>query len=448
MKRLGRVLGSLLAVALAVFSLQAFAAAQTGGRDFNHMTTGFVLSGGHAVAACETCHIGGVFKGTPTACDGCHTTGKRIVATPKSSAHIVTDAPCETCHFNTATWLGARYNHGNARPGQCTTCHNGRLSQSKPSSHNSGKKATESCDSCHRSSAWLPASWNHVGVTPGTCATCHNGSTAPGKTSTHTGAKGTLSCDDCHAMTRWLPASFSHRNVVPGTCVNCHDGSLSTGKTNTHTGLKGTLACDSCHRTSAWLPASYNHVGAAGTCSSCHNGSLAIGKTGTHTAPKLKGTNECDECHVMSAWLPAQYKHLSAAACSSCHNGSIAVGKSAGHVVTADECNQCHIGNKAWSPALGGKPANHIPYNAGVTCSNCHTGLTKVNATTLHTYSIATYSCATCHGSNTAYPNNNQDTARWPNFHESSKNPSATDCSASGCHKPLGSKGSLYSRWD
>ena len=126
MQRLGRIVGNVLAVMLAVFSLQAMAETQLAGRDFNHEATGFPLTGGHATAACETCHVGGVFKGTPKTCDGCHALGKRVVATPKSTSHIVTDAPCDTCHFNTSTFLGARFNHGTALPGQCATCHNGR----------------------------------------------------------------------------------------------------------------------------------------------------------------------------------------------------------------------------------------------------------------------------------------------------------------------------------
>ena len=85
MKRLGRILGSLIAVALIAVSLQAVAAeTPLVGRDFNHMTTGFPLLGGHATAACETCHVGGVFKGTPKNCDGCHAVGRRVLATPKS----------------------------------------------------------------------------------------------------------------------------------------------------------------------------------------------------------------------------------------------------------------------------------------------------------------------------------------------------------------------------
>lgn len=347
MKRLGRVLGSLLAVALTVFSLQAFAAAQMGGRDFNHMTTGFILSGGHAVAACETCHIGGVFKGTPRACDGCHAVGKRIIATPKTNSHIVTDAPCESCHFNTATWLGARYNHGNAQPGQCATCHNGRLSFAKPSTHNTGNKAAKACDSCHRSSAWLPASWNHNGVV--------------------------------------------------GVCSSCHVSSPEVSTPNR--------------------------------------------KPVSHAAPALKGTLECDSCHLYSGWYPNRFKHNTGALCSSCHNGTLATGKAGGHIATTDECNQCHYTAVSWSPALGGKPANHIPYTSG-TCTSCHTTVTSVKTgATLHAY-VSTV-CKTCHLSGTSYLGNMDKKGIG---HEGMG--SGDDCSMSGCHKPAGNKGTAYINWD
>lgn len=347
MKRLGRVLGSLLAVALTAFSLQAFAAAQMGGRDFNHMTTGFILSGGHAVAACETCHIGGVFKGTPKACDGCHAVGNRIIATPKSNTHIVTDAPCESCHFNTATWLGARFNHGNAQPGQCTTCHNGRLSFAKPSTHNAGKKATEQCDSCHRSSSWLPASWNHT-LSPGVCSTCH---------------------------------------------------------------------------TNAGLVSSPNLKPAA------------------HAAPAIKGTEACDACHTYTGWYPNRFKHNTGALCSSCHNGSLATGKSVGHAATTEECDQCHYTAVAWTPALGGKPANHIPYTSG-TCNSCHSSAGIKTGATLHAY-VSTV-CTTCHLKGGASYLGNMD--KKGIGHEGMG--SGDDCSMSGCHKPAGNRGTAYIRWD
>jgi hypothetical protein len=402
MMKLGKMMGGLLAAVMAVAAMQVHAAPQSGGRDFNHASTGFPLSGGHAAAACETCHIGGVFKGTPRNCEGCHAVGQRVVATPKNNKHIVTDAPCESCHFNTATWLGARYNHGSAVAGQCLNCHNGRQASGKAASHASGNKATKSCDSCHRTFAWLPASWNHVGVSAGICVSCHDGNTAIGKPAGHT------------------------------------------------TVAKATYACDECHNFIGWLPARYKHNTAA-ACSSCHNATIAVGKPTSHGAATIKGINECSDCHASKlSWLPASFNHAStAAACSSCHDGVKAIGKSTGHVATADECSQCHFSTTTWSGALGGKPANHIPYASGTTCSSCHTGTTTVKSgTALHVPYLNGIACYTCHGSNTAYSGQGQETARWPNFHESSKNPSAADCSASSCHMPAGTKGTLYIKWD
>jgi hypothetical protein len=115
----------------------------------------------------------------------------------------------------------------------------------------------------------------------------------------------------------------------------------------------------------------------------------------------MKGTNQCDDCHNFSGWFPARYKHNTAAACSSCHNGAIAVGKPAGHIATADECNQCHTSTIAWLPALGAKPANHIPYNAGVQCSSCHVGGGVVTGAALHAY--VSPPCKTCHNKPSPY---------------------------------------------
>ncbi len=391
MQRLGRILGNVIAIALTALSLQVVAESQLAGRDFNHMSTGFPLSGGHATAACETCHIGGVFKGLPRNCDGCHALGKAIVATPKSSAHIVTDAPCETCHFNTATFYGARFNHANAQTGKCDICHNGRLSITKPSSHSNGKKLTEACDSCHRSSAWLPASWNHNGVGPGTCTTCHipGGQSEISKPASHAAPliKGINECDDCHYFTGWSPARFKHNKPA--------------------------------------------------VCSSCHNGSAATGKPASHTAAAIKGQKPCEDCHVTSGWSPARYNHNTTAVCSSCHNGTLAIGKSSGHVVTTIECNQCHLSTTTFLGALGAMPSNHIPFNPGANCSNCHTGLAKVNVTVLHANSVASRTCATCHITPNSYTGNNQETRK---SHDGS---SGNNCT--GCHEH--SNSGSYGGW-
>lgn len=351
MKRPGQIIGNLFAVMLAVFSVHAPAETNMAGRDFNHTATGFPLHGVHASAACETCHVAGVFKGTATACDGCHALGKRVVATPKSTSHIVTDAPCDTCHFNASTFLGARFNHGTAVPGQCRNCHNGRQSQGKPASHNTGNKAIKSCDQCHRSFTWFSASWNHIGVAPGTCTNCH----------------------------------------IPG-------------------------------------------------------GESSYSKPASHTAGTLKGDNQCDDCHGFVAWIPARFKHNTGAACSSCHlNGVRAVGQPSSHssfVGWPTECNDCHTNTISWSGALGAKPSNHIPYNAGVACSSCHVGTSVTTGPTLHAY-VSTFACTTCHLSGTSYLGRMDKKSIG---HEGMK--SSDDCSKSGCHRPAGSRGTAYIRWD
>ncbi|MBL0060770.1 MAG: hypothetical protein IPP40_04590 [bacterium] len=39
---------------------------------FDHQTTAFPLTGQHVQTACQQCHIGGVFEGTPSQCIDCH----------------------------------------------------------------------------------------------------------------------------------------------------------------------------------------------------------------------------------------------------------------------------------------------------------------------------------------------------------------------------------------
>ncbi len=337
MKRLGRVLGSLLAIALTIASLQAVAETQLGGRDFNHATTGFPLSGGHATAACETCHVGGIFKGTPKNCDGCHALGKRVVATPKSTSHLVTDGPCESCHFNTATFLGARYNHSSARPGDCTTCHNGRIASGRPNSHNIGKKATDSCDHCHRSSAFFPASWNHNGVAPGTCTNCHvpGGQSSISKPASHTPAsiKGMNQCDDCHVFSGWFPARFKHNTGA--ACSSCHNGLLATGPRADHAGFPG------------WPT----------ECNQCHLSTITfLGALGAKPANHIPYTNPSELC-------------------SSCHIGTGVTKRDAAlHAYLSPPCKTCHDSNStSYLGVTGKKPlGNHKGSTTAQDCISCH----------------------------------------------------------------------------
>ena len=272
-------------------------ATEKAGSKFDHLTTGFPLTGAHAHAECQTCHVRGTFKGTPKQCSVCHTQGSRMASTTKPAKHVQTTGACDQCHSTAVTWTGARFRHTGVVPGSCMTCHNGNTAQGKPANH---VQTTSSCDTCHRTTAWIPAGYNHAGVTPGTCATCHNGSTAPGKHPRH--LQTTASCDACHRTTFWiptLPSAAIHAGVVPGTCATCHNGTTATGKPTTH--MVTTKSCDACHTTNPpWTTIRYTHTSpnykihnAGATCKGCHttNNEVIAWKFGAYVP-------DCAACHA------------------------------------------------------------------------------------------------------------------------------------------------------
>ena len=53
--------------------------------------------------------------------------------------------------------------------------------------------------------------------------------------------------------------------------------------------------------------------------------------------------------------------------------------------------------------------------------------------------------CKACHQSGTSYAGGMEKKSL---THEAKKGTVPTDCSMSGCHRPLGSKGSTYTKWD
>jgi hypothetical protein len=101
---------------------------------FDHNRSGFPLTGAHGRVACLTCHTGGSFQGTSSACAACH-------AEPAVHAGVF-GFDCGACH-STSAWRPASYNgphsfpmnHGGAG-GNCRTCH-------------PGSYASYSCYSCH-----------------------------------------------------------------------------------------------------------------------------------------------------------------------------------------------------------------------------------------------------------------------------------------------------------
>lgn len=344
-------IGLMLILPLMVLAHIDFAQA-AGAIKFDHIQTGFNLTGAHILTRCESCHVQGVFKGTPRDCATCHMAGNRMGATAKPSQHVPTTSPCESCHRTTG-WIPASYSHAGVAPGACMTCHNGSMATGKPRGH---MLTTSSCDSCHRTTAWVPAGFNHMGVAPGTCATCH-GVTATGKPNGHVVT--TDSCDKCHRTTAWLPASFNHVGVVPGTCATCH-GITATGKPSGH--VATTDSCDKCHSTTTWLGASFNHTGVvAGTCATCHNGTTAKGvgggnpsryplNSGQHVSTTLWPS--CDSCHKSTTSFTGASVHKSVVvppgSCTSCHYRNSHEGSG----TKSCDSSGCHTSTSNWSSGV------------------------------------------------------------------------------------------------
>ena len=407
----------------------------------DHLKTGFVLDGAHARADCESCHVNGIFKGTPRDCASCHRANLRLgrgnVVMPLR--HVPTQLGCESCH-RTDTFVGARFNHAGVPGGACLTCHNGSTADGKPASH---VPTTASCDSCHRTSGWVPAGFKHAGVTPGTCATCHNGSRAPSKPANHIPIAA-ASCDACHAsFDAWRPTSWNHSQVVVvAQCASCHTGGYppADGRPANHIPYQSVAAaaaanCDTCHKGgyASWSGGRLHANTSVSTgCFTCHTGSYvgAVGRPAN--AIHATVTGNCESCHRSTAsWSAAAVDHSAFNAttnCITCHNGSTATAKPATHIpigttgcfachnvspaswtptkwnhtqlVVAAQCASCHTGGY---PPADGRPANHIPYQsvaaaAAANCDTCHKGSYSSWANgRMHAYVSVSTGCSACH---------------------------------------------------
>ncbi|MBI3751518.1 MAG: hypothetical protein HY263_07670 [Chloroflexi bacterium] len=125
---------------------------------FDHAKSGFALTGAHATASCQQCHIGGVFTAIPTACVACH---------PRPASHTTGFSnTCQSCH-TTRAWTPATFNgphsfpmsHGGAG-GVCSTCH--------PSTF-----AAWTCTACHSTASMAAQHSGVSGYSATGCIRCH-----------------------------------------------------------------------------------------------------------------------------------------------------------------------------------------------------------------------------------------------------------------------------------
>jgi hypothetical protein len=468
-----------------------------------HTATGLAL-------VCTNCHSGtyasvnALPKGathipTTVACEGCHFNTAYISWNSRVMSHrpaAIGTTACSTCHsggYATENALGKGANHIPIGGNQCgPVCHTAPLSGNTPGFSPATMGAT-----------------GHALVSATPCATCHGGAyvseNAQSQSSGHVPTAG-QPCSNCHSgYVSWATGVFTHDSSTVGQCgISCHNNAATAQKTGlpkpaNH--LPVTITpCSVCH-TAGTAPGGFsqrpfmNH-GAAGlpSCLTCHNATYASTNANPQGATHIPtGTTNCGSCHKSTTdWVARQssqieHTFLTASTCTTCHSGGFisenAATKGSTHIPTSAQCNLCHtdpayaswtVGTMNHSAVTGtlcgtchngaylsekftlggamGKAANHIPYLSAITggssmdCSACHTGFTawttgeKMNHN--NTQGNGAGYCKTCHQSSPGY---DIGTAQTKSLTHQSK--SATDCSASGCHKPLGSKGTAYKSW-
>lgn len=369
---------------------------------FDHSQTGFPLTGAHIQARCASCHVDGVYKGTPRDCASCHVAGNHMGAVFKNTTHIPTFDKCDRCH-QTRAWSPVKpFDHLGVAPGSCQNCHNGNGGATgKPSGHIA---TTASCDSCHMTANWkqlssgglMPA--NHL-PTQQACSLCHN-------------------------QANFVPGVMNHTGIVTG-CASCHSGQSFVGVTpksipSGH--VPTSMPCELCHSPTHTSPGGFlippapansptmmNHAGIVSNCTQCHNGqTFAVGVT-----PKTKNdaptthmstSSDCSACHtstttfLMANLTTPPIGHLpTTMVCSTCHSAGF--GPNSGvmtHTGIVGGCASCHNGQVFTGVAPKSKPVNHVP--TSMPCESCHSNsnFTAFSGTSMNHTGIVT-GCASCH---------------------------------------------------
>jgi hypothetical protein len=447
--------------------------------------------------ACSTCHTGG-YQGPD---------GKPANHIPYAMVPVSASANCDKCHkAGTTSWNPGKFHAYNTVTAQCATCHAGSYLGPgiKPSNHipyvQVSAAASAVCETCHKSTTDWATGKFHTNVTTGIqCASCHltsaYGQTAKPANTQHAAITGT--CEQCHASsTSWsilINGGKPDHSVFNAStpCGGCHvSGGSGTPKVGNH--IPTSLNCFSCHSVTGWTPTKWNHTQqtVANACSTCHASNYQGPgvKPGNHipyAMVPVSASANCDKCHKAgtTSWSPGKFHAYNTvtAQCATCHAGSyLGPGiKSNGHIpyaqVTAAAsavCETCHKSTTDWGTGKFHtsvtvtsqcnvchntsqygqmvKPSNHIPLaqllnGTTMDCSACHKSTTAGGfgtATMNHNNSQGAGSgwCKGCHLSSTAFLGSMEKKS-------SSHLSGRTDCSTSGCHRPLGTRGTTYRSW-
>lgn len=423
-----------------------FAQAQQTGSDFDHSSTGYVLNGQHQNVRCETCHLKGVFKGTPKTCEACHGWNNPRASTVMPTDHIPTrNAPCESCHAATMSQFQDAlrvFTHVGVAPQTCLNCHDSRHPhpgvKTNPSDamHMAVLDNNTPCGKCHTSVQFTGPKYpaNHIPTAAVPCVACHTTSdfsVMPSITIIHANAQSTsTNCQQCHSAAS--AAAFAMPTMNPPL----------VGPPGNHIGMNG-QSCEACHvgvASSLTLPvvdsakfsnSKFSHAGVSTGCASCHgpgitNSSFAgvsnIIVMPDSSSPSLSShipsSTNCETCHAAS--MPSGL--ISPNSSSTVPGSAFQLPKPSVTMVHAgvtSNCVACHDTNAQWLgmqlyPMVGYTGFQTRPQFAAGTfnvadaqhpqtgdCSDCHIGI-SFNPTAIakppnHIPVATGAACGACH---------------------------------------------------
>ena len=397
------------------------------GARFDHLAvTGYALTGMHATLECTACHVNNRFKGTPSACYGCHQADFTGASNPP---HARSNLPrdCGVCH-STTDWLNAKFDH-TAFTGYTLT----------------GMHATLTCVQCHANNQYVN--------TPTDCYTCHRADFAATSHPNHVATGMPTNCSICHTTSAWSPSSFDHSRTafpltgahlttacgqchlnnnytsLPTDCYGCHKADFTGTKNPAHVSAGFPTNCTVCHTTVNWQNATFNHTTYTGyaltgmhaslTCLQCHlNGNYNNTPVDCYTCHKADFSSannpnhvssgfptDCSICHTTAGWSPSSFNHSKTSfpltgahvnvSCAQCH-------KNNNYTTVPTACFGCHQTdyNNTKDPA-------HGPAGFPTDCSVCHTTASWAGAVFDHsktpfplTGAHIKVGCSSCHINN------------------------------------------------
>jgi len=367
----------LLVLAIMFFQSSSHAATPSI-QTFDHMTTGFPLTGLHGRIDCESCHISGVFKGTPRQCRGCHARGTRISATlpPEDTVHLMSQQlECSNCH-KTAGWTAAIFEHMGINS-NCLRCHTaGGGGRSAPNDLVHAQLMGADCSVCHRSTRSFTSATllDHSGITSGCEASgCHANDKARAR-----GHASLIGCQNCHSYPSWNNVRMDHNTIGATQCRACHisgGNAMAAPADQVHISVAGSQDCSVCHTsTTTFTGGTIDHSLITTGCgvSGCHAADKA-------TAPSHTSLNSCESCHRYPSWTSVTMNHnaVGATQCKSCH-------RAGGVATTAAPADALHAG-------IGGQD-----------CSICHSTSTFAGARVDHAFIVTGCSTSGCHAADKA----------------------------------------------